>query len=221
MQTVFPSAVFYKRQGHAVKKIVKHATAAGFTDVVIVNEDCKKVNGMVVCHLPDGPTATFKVSSVVLNRDIKNHGRPTSHKPELVLNNFSTRLGLRVGRMFGSLFCQDPTFRGRRVVTFHNQRDYIFFRHHRYIFEEQEQRLTKAEVDEKTGKRRVKPAGKQTVVQSRLQVRGSCFLIRMRSAGSDRGASAICTCTLSMCRIGAGRPGRAGAPAQQARQHAL
>jgi len=33
------------------------------------------------------------------------------------------------------VFPQKPEFQGRRVVTFHNQRDFIFFRHHRYIFE--------------------------------------------------------------------------------------
>jgi ribosome production factor 1 len=171
VQTVFPSAVFYKRQGHSVKSIVEHATAAGFTDVVVVNEDCKKINGLIVCHLPHGPTAMFNVSSVVLNRDIPGHGRPTQHKPELVLNNFSTRLGLRMGRMFGSLFCQDPTFRGRRVVTFHNQRDFIFFRHHRYVFEERDEKVLQADVNAKTGKRRVKVAGQDTVVKPRLQAR--------------------------------------------------
>lgn len=59
---------------------------------------------------------------------MQGHGRATTHKPELVLNNFGTRLGRRVGRMFASLFSQDPAFRGRRVVTFHNQRDFVFFR---------------------------------------------------------------------------------------------
>lgn len=58
----------------------------------------------------------------------QGHGRISGHKPELLLNNFNTRLGRRVGRMLGSLFHQDPQFRGRRVVTFHNQRDFIFFR---------------------------------------------------------------------------------------------
>ncbi|KAH9640590.1 hypothetical protein HF086_000534 [Spodoptera exigua] len=55
-------------------------------------------------------------------------------KLEVILNNFSTRLGLTVGRMLGALFHYEPQFRGRRAVTFHNQRDYIFFRHHRYEF---------------------------------------------------------------------------------------
>ena len=36
--------------------------------------------------------------------------------------------------MFASLFPNDPEFKGRRAVTFHNQRDFIFIRHHRYIF---------------------------------------------------------------------------------------
>lgn len=30
---------------------------------------------------------------------LQNHGNPTGHKPELVLNNFTTRLGHRVGRL--------------------------------------------------------------------------------------------------------------------------
>ena len=51
------------------------------------------------------------------------------------MNNFNTRIGRRIGRFFTSLFPQQPEFKGRRVVTFHNQRDFIFFRHHRYIFD--------------------------------------------------------------------------------------
>lgn len=53
--------------------------------------------------------------------------------PEVILNNFSTRLGHSIGRLLASLFPHDPEFVGRRVVTFHNQRDYIFFRHHRWV----------------------------------------------------------------------------------------
>ena len=38
-----------------------------------------------------------------------------------------------MARMLAALFPHDPQFEGRRVVTFHNQRDYIFFRHHRLV----------------------------------------------------------------------------------------
>ena len=53
---------------------------------------------------------------------------------ELILNNFTTLLGNSVGRLFGSLFPPQPQFRGRQVVTLHNQRDFLFFRKHRYMF---------------------------------------------------------------------------------------
>ena len=101
----------------------------------MLGEDQKKITSLSVSNLPKGPTAMFRVSNVVLAKDIKGHGRPTSHRPEVLLNNFKTKMGVRVGRLLGSLFNNDPQFVGRRAVTFHNQRDYIFFRHHRYIFE--------------------------------------------------------------------------------------
>jgi len=58
-------------------------------------------------------------------------GRKTTHRPEVVLNNFNTRLGHSIGRMFAALVPHAPEFIGRQVVTFHNQRDFIFFRYHR------------------------------------------------------------------------------------------
>ena len=48
--------------------------------------------------------------------------------------------------MLNSLFPQKADFEGRRVVTFHNQRDYIFFRHHRYIFSEDYQKVHLQEI---------------------------------------------------------------------------
>jgi len=86
--------------------------------------------------LPKGPTATFKITNTVLNKSIWHHGNPTHHLPEVILNNFDTRLGHRIGRLLAALFPQRPEFLGRRVITLHNQRDFIFFRHHRYIFDE-------------------------------------------------------------------------------------
>ncbi|PRW33197.1 Ribosome production factor 1 [Chlorella sorokiniana] len=165
---VLPCATYYKRQGYPLKKIVEYAKNREFTDLMVFNEDRKQINGLLLVHLPDGPTAQFRLSNLVLSADIKNHGRATSHRPELVLNNFDTRLGHRVGRMFASLFHQDPTFKGRRVVTFHNQRDFIFFRHHRYIFEEKEKK-------EKGKKEKTK------VVKARLQEIGPRFTLKLQS----------------------------------------
>jgi ribosome production factor 1 len=131
---VFPNSVYYKRKNFAMKEIIADAIEKEYTDLIVLNEDRKEFNGLTMTHLPEGPTAFFKLSSVMLSKDVPGRGAMTSHKPEVILNNFNTRLGHRIGRLFGSLFHQEPNFRGRRVATFHNQRDFIFFRQHRYIF---------------------------------------------------------------------------------------
>lgn len=77
---------------------------------------------MIFSHLPEGPTATFRVSNVKLNEHIPNHGANNGMmvNPELIMNNFDTMLGSRIGRMLACLFPQDPQLEKRRVITFHN-----------------------------------------------------------------------------------------------------
>mmetsp|Transcript_25416 Transcript_25416/g.59982 ORF Transcript_25416/g.59982 Transcript_25416/m.59982 type:complete len:310 (+) Transcript_25416:162-1091(+) len=134
MLSFLPNAFYYKRGAYQLKDICKWAGNAGFTHLMVLAEKSKKLNGLYVSHLPEGPTAFFRMTTTMESANIRGHGNPTSHTPEIILNNFNTRLGHRVGRLFGSLFPHRPEFIGRRVVTFHNQRDFIFIRHHRYIF---------------------------------------------------------------------------------------
>ena len=132
---IFPNAQFVKRGSQfEVKKLVEIAIKREYTDLIIINEDKKEPNAMTFIHLPDGPTAHFKLSSIRLNKDIYGHGVVCANEPELILNNFNTRLGHTIGRFFASLFPHVPDFKGRQAVTFHNQRDFIFFRRHRYVF---------------------------------------------------------------------------------------
>lgn len=170
---VIPNSEYYKRGTYDLKKIVAYATKKDFTTLVVVHTNRREPDALLMIGLPDGPTAHFKLSKLVLRKDIKNHGNPTSHWPELVLNNFTTRLGYRVGRMIQSIFPQKPEFRGRRVVTFHNQRDYIFFRHHRYVFETKE---TKNSDSNKKAEK--KPEEK---VLARLQECGPRFVLKLIS----------------------------------------
>ncbi|XP_020650728.2 ribosome production factor 1 [Pogona vitticeps] len=135
LSTCIPNSHVYYRRGLALKRIIPQCISRDFTDLIVINEDRKVPNGLVLSHLPEGPTAHFRMSSVRLRKEIKRKGKgPTEHQPEILLNNFTTRLGHSIGRMFASLFPHDPQFVGRQVATFHNQRDYIFFRFHRYIF---------------------------------------------------------------------------------------
>ena len=106
--------------------------------MLIINEERarKKIDAITLIHLPSGPSIRFRVSSVETCQEIAGHGNATSHFPELILNNFSTRLGVRVARFFHCLLPKQPEFKGRQVVTLHNQRDFIFFRRHRYVFKD-------------------------------------------------------------------------------------
>ena len=136
LMSLIPQAFYYRRQHFALRKIAGWAAEKNFTHLLVLVEKARRVHTLLVMRLGGGPTACFRFSSSMLSRDIANHGTPTAHIPEIILNNFSTRLGRRFGRLLGSLYPHAPEFRGRQVVTFHNQRDFIFLRHHRYAFNE-------------------------------------------------------------------------------------
>ena len=130
--------------------MIEQAKKKGFTDLLLFYEkngiprkytnvatNHHYADSLILSHLPDGPTANFRVSSMKLRSKIFNHGAaPGDSNPELILNNFDTMLGHRIGRMLASLFPQIPNVRARRIITLHNQRDFIFFRQHRYQFNE-------------------------------------------------------------------------------------
>lgn len=137
IKSIFPKSYYWPRGDYKVKDICAYATNKGYSAVMVWRESRKKIKELVMCNLPAGPTAVFKVTSDVLNMKIKNHGNATDHHPEIVVNNFNSMVGRRIGRFFGSLFPHAPDFKARTVCTFHNQRDFIFFRRHRYIFNEE------------------------------------------------------------------------------------
>ncbi|KIJ20859.1 hypothetical protein PAXINDRAFT_125350 [Paxillus involutus ATCC 200175] len=134
---IFPGAEFIRRKkgkGFEMGRIAGWAVGRGYKHLLVVNEDMKKPNAITLVYLPNGPMAHFKLTSIELTKQIYGHARATPHNPELVLNNFSTSLGHGMGRMFQTLFPPLPEFQGRQVVTLHNQRDFLFFRRHRYAF---------------------------------------------------------------------------------------
>jgi len=136
LMLMFPNAFFYKRKEYDLKDIKVWAAKRGFTHLMVLGQSGKECNRLLLIHLPEGPSALFKISSVVHPKEIRGHGTKSDHLPEIILNRFQTRIGHRVGRFLGSLFNHNPEFPGRNVVTFHNQRDFIFARQHRYKFNE-------------------------------------------------------------------------------------
>ena len=121
VKSVFPNTEYYERKNFLIKKVIEWASERGFTDLMLWYEKHGKPHTLILSHLPKGPTATFRISSVMLRDRIPNHGAaPGDVHPELILNNFDTMLGHRLGRMLASLFPQQPQLTVRRVVTMHN-----------------------------------------------------------------------------------------------------
>ncbi|RCK62201.1 Ribosome production factor 1 [Candida viswanathii] len=139
MLDFLPNTTFIKRKKeYTMQDMAKYCSNRGYTALIVINEDKKKVTGITMINLPEGPTFYFSVTSIVDGKRIKGHGKAGDYLPEIILNNFNSRLGKTVGRLFQSIFPHKPELQGRQVITLHNQRDYIFFRRHRYIFRNEE-----------------------------------------------------------------------------------
>ncbi len=54
-------------------------------------------DGLLICHLPYGPTASFSLTHTVMRHDIPNVGTMSEAAPHLIFHNFNTKLGGRVG----------------------------------------------------------------------------------------------------------------------------
>lgn len=154
LKTILPKSEFRFRNRSAIKKIIRGCIERNYTDLIVINENRREPNGLLLVHLPDGPTAKFRLSSVKLTDQIPRARKPpTYNRPEIILNNFGTRLGQTVGRMLACLFPKFPKFKCQTVCTFHNQRDFIFFRYHHY------------DVDEKDGSVSVQECGPQMTMK--------------------------------------------------------
>lgn len=143
IKTILPKSEFRFRNRSAIKKIIRGCIERGFTDLIVLNENRREPNGLLLVHLPNGPTAKFNVSSVKLSDEIPRRRKPpTYNRPEVILNQFTSRLGQTVGRMLACLFPKSPKFQYQTACTFHNQRDFIFFRYHHYIIDEKQKSVT-------------------------------------------------------------------------------
>ncbi|CUG94107.1 RNA processing factor, putative [Bodo saltans] len=132
---LFPNCLYRPRKDYTLQEITQFCLNRKFTDLIVITERLKQPFNMIVSHLPEGPTATFRISNFLSNKELNNTAERTEHYPELIFKNFDTRLGRRIGRMLECLFPSTRDYAGRAVATFHNQRDYIFLRVHRYIFD--------------------------------------------------------------------------------------
>ena len=122
-----------------LKDIVSLSTEKGFTDVVILHEHKGEPDGLIVSHLPFGPTTYFGLSGVILRHDLDKRPATMSEQlPHLIFDNFESRLGRRLSDVLKHLF-PVPKVDSSRVMSFSNSNDMISFRHHVFNKEGHEQ----------------------------------------------------------------------------------
>lgn len=132
VKLLFPNSNRINRGNNRVEELVNSCKDSEFTDIIVVQETRGEPDGLVVCHLPLGPTAFFTLSGAVLRHDLEGGASPMSEAfPHVILNNFNTDLGRRIGNVLKCLF-PVPRIDTRRIVTFSNDNDFISFRHHMF-----------------------------------------------------------------------------------------
>lgn len=131
LRVLFPTAQRVNRGNHTISDLVSVARENGFTDLILLHETRGNPDGMIISHLPYGPTAYFTLSDVILRADIKELGTALEQAPHLIFEGLQTPLGNRFKRVLQHLF---PTARkdSRRVCTFVNRQGFLLFRQHAF-----------------------------------------------------------------------------------------
>ena len=120
VKLLVPNSQRMNRGGHTVDQIVDMCRGEGYSDLVVVQEHRGVPDGIVVSHMPYGPTAYFGLHNVVMRHDIQDRATVSEAYPHLVQHNLSTRVGKRVATILKHLF-PVPKADSRRVVSMVNQ----------------------------------------------------------------------------------------------------
>jgi len=132
MKLIIPNSVRMNRGNYVLKDLVKICQANNITDLIILHETRGEPDGMIISHMPYGPTAYFGISNVVLRHDLKDKVDPVSEAyPHLIFQNFNTKLGDRISDILKYIFPL-PKVDTKRIMAFVNEDDFISFRHHVY-----------------------------------------------------------------------------------------
>lgn len=132
MRLIFPNSVRVNRGNTVIKELVKTCQENEFSDLIILHENRGVPDGMIVSHMPFGPTVYFGLFNVLLRHDIEEEIDTVSEAyPHLIFDGFESRLGHRIEEIWKNLF-PVPKFESQRIITLKNNDDYISFRHHTF-----------------------------------------------------------------------------------------
>lgn len=128
-----PHSIRINRGNTKINELLQQTRQHEFTDIIIIHEHRGEPDGMIISHLPYGPTAYLSLSNVVMRHDITNDKLSTISEqlPHLVFNGFTSKLGQRTSNILKHLY-PIPKSDSKRIISFTNVNDQISFRHHIY-----------------------------------------------------------------------------------------
>jgi U3 small nucleolar ribonucleoprotein protein IMP4 len=71
MNIVMPNAERINRGSYVMEDLVQLGLKKSLTDIIVLHEHRGEPDGMIVSHLPVGPTVYFGLQNVVLRHDVK------------------------------------------------------------------------------------------------------------------------------------------------------
>ena len=132
IRIIIPNSIRVNRGNIVLKDIIKACKQNDFSDLIILHENRGNPDGMIISHMPNGPSVYFGLFNVVLRHDIDDDIEKVSQSfPHLIFNGFNSKLGERIVEILKNLF-PIPKKDGNRVLTFNNNDDFISFRHHNF-----------------------------------------------------------------------------------------
>lgn len=112
---IFPNSIRFNRGAYKLKDIVEAAERKEFTDIVLLHEHRGEPDGMIISHMPFGPTLYVGLSNTVLRHDLNAKPDPMSEaNPHLIFENMDSKLGERIKKILTSLFAV-PKYDSKRV----------------------------------------------------------------------------------------------------------
>lgn len=128
---IFPNTTAMNRGAQKLKDVFDFAAQQSFSDLIIIHEHLGEPDGLIISHLPVGPTLYLSVHNAVLRHDIPGEKSTVSQaNPHLIFHNFNEGPGAKIKLVLQSLFPMDPAEDCKRVLSFLCRDDFISFRHH-------------------------------------------------------------------------------------------
>ena len=138
MHQLIPNSMSLPRGALKIKELNDYGIAKSFTDIIIIHEQRGEPDGLIVSHLPNGPTLFVGLSNVVLRHDAEHtKGVFSQAYPHLIFHNFNdNKAGKRIQSILQNLFPIPNNQESKRVLSFIAENDFISFRHHNYTKED-------------------------------------------------------------------------------------